>query len=147
MRPVHLLGSIPLANKHDVFEAVADTLRNHVTRVPDGETGKRTGWMRWLREVFELDPQLEPAGTTVKTHATGYTFGQFRPKPGVDPETMAFREIGYARFAQESYAEFAKLKAAGRFSPSTRFQVCFPTPIGLCGATSRRNTSAGLSAP
>jgi hypothetical protein len=131
LRPVHLLGSIPLANNREVFEAVADTLRNQVTRVPDGETGKRTGWMRWLREIFALDPQLEPAGTTVKTHATGYTFDQYRPKAGIDPDTMAFREIGYARFARESYPEFARLKAAGRFAPGTRFQVCFPTPIGL----------------
>jgi hypothetical protein len=131
LRPVHLLGSIPLANNREVFEAVANTLANHVTRVPDGETGKRVGWMRWLREVFALDPKLELSGTTVKTHAAGYTFEQFRPKPGVDPQTMSFREIGYARFAQESYAEFAKLKAAGRFAPGTRFQVCMPTPIGL----------------
>jgi hypothetical protein len=130
LRPVHLLGSIPLANNREVFEAVADTLGRRVSRVPDGETGKRTGWMRWLREVFEHDPQLELAGSTVKTHATGYTFEQFRPKPGVDPKTLAFREIGYARFARESYAEFAKLKAAGRFAPGTRFQVGLPTPIG-----------------
>ena len=130
MRPVHLLGSIPLANNHEVFEAVADTLRNHVTRVPDGETGKRTGWMRWLREVFELDPELELSGSTARTHATGYTFEQFRPKSGIDPETKSFREIGYARFAKESYAEFARLKAAGRFAPGTRFQVGLPTPIG-----------------
>ena len=131
MRPIHLLGSIPLRSNREVFDAVADTLGPLVTRVPDGETGKRTGWMRWLREIFADDPQLELSGGTVKTHATGYTFEQFRPKSGVDPDKLAFREIGYARFAKESYAEFAKFKKAGRVAPTTRFQVCFPTPIGL----------------
>ncbi len=131
MRPVHLLGSIPLASNREVFETVAGTLGPHLTRMPDGETGKRTGWMRWLREVFDGDPQLEPSGGSVKTHATGYTFEQFRPKAGVDPKTVRFREIGYARFAKESYAEFSKLKQAGRIAPGVRFQVGLPTPIGL----------------
>ena len=131
MRPVHLLGSIPLSNNSEVFEAIATTLSGHVTRVPDGETGKRTGWMRWLREVFALDPQLELSGSSVKTHATGYTFEQFRPKAGVDAGAMRFREIGYAGFAKASYPLFAAMKQAGRFAPGTRFQVCMPTPIGL----------------
>lgn len=131
MRPVHLLGSIPLANNREVFEAIAETLGKHVTRMPDGETGKRTGWMRWLREVFEQDPQLELSGGSVKTHATGYTFQQFRPKPGIDINSVQFREIGYARFAKDSYTEFSKLKKAGRIAPGIRFQVAFPTPIGV----------------
>ena len=131
LRPVHLLGSIPLGSNREVFEAVADTLGQHVTRIPDGETGKRTGWMRWLREVFEQDPQLELSGGSVKTHATGYTFQQFRPKPGADVRALRFREIGYARFAKDSYAEFARLKQAGRIANAVRFQVAFPTPIGV----------------
>ena len=131
LRQVHLLGSIPLSNNREVFETVATTLGDLVKRMPDGETGKRTGWMRWLREIFADDPQLELAGETVKTHATGYTFEHFRPKAGVDPKTMQFREIGYAKFAKDSYKEFAALKQAGRIPAATRFQVCFPTPIGL----------------
>jgi len=46
VKPVHLIGSIPLADARTVFRAVAGTLGGEVARIPDGETGARSRWNR-----------------------------------------------------------------------------------------------------
>ena len=41
-RNVHLVGSVPLANAHEVFVTVSAALGRRLLRIPDGETGERT---------------------------------------------------------------------------------------------------------
>ncbi len=53
---VHLIGSVPLSNAHDVFETVSTALGPRITRLPDGETGERGDWITWLESVFADNP-------------------------------------------------------------------------------------------
>ena len=51
-RNVHLVGSVPLANAHDVFVAVSRALGSRLRRIPDGETGARSDWIAHLEPIF-----------------------------------------------------------------------------------------------
>ena len=73
-----------------------------------------------------------PPAPRSKTHATGYTFGQFRPKArrrsrndGVSRDRLC------ALRPRSSYRGIRQAESGWPLSPGTRFQVCFPTPIGL----------------
>jgi len=132
-RPVHLVGSVPLANEEEVFRTASAILGERVKRLPDGETGVRTGWIGWQRAVFARTPGLEP----VPEHGDGYrgpepryrTSSHFRLRPGVAAGGIAFDDLGYADAALASYATFARLKGEGAIAPATRFLVCLPTPL------------------
>ena len=58
-REVLLVGSVPLGSAEQVFTACADALDGRVKRLPDGETGPRTNWIRsagqsasaWLADI------------------------------------------------------------------------------------------------
>ena len=78
MRQVLLLGSVPLSDSKQVFETVAKIFNGSVKRIPDGETGPRSFWMRWQGAVFSDNPQFELAKTTSTTHAQGYTYQHYR---------------------------------------------------------------------
>ena len=58
--PIHLVGSIPLANAEAVFSTVARILGARVSRIPDGETGERSNWIAWQLPLLQAHPQLEP---------------------------------------------------------------------------------------
>jgi hypothetical protein len=42
---VHLVGSVPLNSAEEVFRRVTGSLGPRIRRLPDGETGDRTGWV------------------------------------------------------------------------------------------------------
>jgi len=44
---VHLAGIIPLGNAEEVFRTTSSILGQCLRRIPDGETGERTRWIRW----------------------------------------------------------------------------------------------------
>jgi hypothetical protein len=121
MRPVHLVGSVPLESAEAVFRAVAGALGTVVRRIPDGETGDRTNWIRYQHSVmadhpaFELDTDNRPPLFRLRAGATD----------------VAFPSLGYAREALRSYETFAALKADGVIPARTRFQVCLPTPVAV----------------
>ena len=48
----HLVGSIPLANTHAPLDTATRVLGKHLQRLPDGETGERSNWIRWQEKVF-----------------------------------------------------------------------------------------------
>ncbi|PVH81589.1 hypothetical protein DL98DRAFT_548379 [Cadophora sp. DSE1049] len=52
-RHVHFLGSVPLASSEDVFQRLTTTLPTQLQRIPDGETGKRKGFVMWQKGIFE----------------------------------------------------------------------------------------------
>src|SRR5713226_5173921 len=60
-RGAHLVGSVPMASSEDVFRAAALILGGHLLRIPDGETGVRSGWIGWQRAVFANHPMFEQA--------------------------------------------------------------------------------------
>ena len=46
---IHLVGSIPLDNTEKVFRNMSKVLGDNLCRLPDGETGKRLGWIKFLQ--------------------------------------------------------------------------------------------------
>jgi len=56
---VHLVGSVPLENSTEVFKLACSLMGQHLNRIPDGETGKRSNWVRWQFNVLANTPNLE----------------------------------------------------------------------------------------
>jgi hypothetical protein len=150
--PVHLVGSVPLSSADEVFRAVTGALGSRIRRLPDGETGDRTGWVGFQVPVlmqhplFELAPSDQPGedqsdvDRVTRAVGTDYTRPFFALRAGADASTLEFGDLGYARAALESYAVFARLKTAGVITPGTRFQVSLPTPLApLVMFVSRRD--------
>jgi hypothetical protein len=123
-RRVHLVGSIPLADSESVFRHVAELLGEHVRRVPDGETGRRSRWNSWTAPTYERTPGLELVPPPP---------GSYTPWPQarltIDAEDLVLARIGFADAALDSYTRFAELKAQGAIPAPVRFQVCLPSPI------------------
>ncbi len=132
-RRAHLIGSVPLQDAGSVFATVTDILGSFCRRIPDGETGERGYWIRWQNGTFANCPGLEAVAVTQSLpgfkDAVKRTF--YRIKPGVDPASIIFGELGYTREALASYAIFSQMTAEGKISPETRFLVALPTPVAL----------------
>ncbi|MBL8380833.1 MAG: hypothetical protein JNM79_23385 [Burkholderiales bacterium] len=142
-RGVHLVGSVPLADRAAVFGCVCEHLGEHIKRLPDGETGTRTNWIAWQGAVFEGMDTL-----VAEEAAQGYIRRpRFRIRPGVDPTSIAFPPLGYAREALASYAEFARGKADGRIPAHMKFLVCLPTPLAPLHSYVAAESMAALEAP
>ena len=65
----------------------------------------------------------------------------YRPKPGADADDVAFDDIGYARNAIASYAEFRKAKDDGLLPAHVRFMIAIPTPFQTPSTRISRRTS------
>lgn len=138
-----LVGSVPLGSAEEVFRAVAQKLGPRIRRIPDGETGDRSGWVGFQIPMLAAHPAFEimpsgPAGSggsdldkVVRAEGEDYSLPVFALRPGARPEDLEFGDLGYARAAIASYATFAQLKDAGVIGPDTRFQVSLPTPLAL----------------
>ena len=61
------------------------------------------------------------------TRADTYT-GRARLREGAGSTDVAFDNLGYADWAEESYVLFPRLKREGVVPESVRFQVCIPDP-------------------
>lgn len=120
-----LVGSVPLTDAREVFRASARSLGRHLRRLPDGETGSRAHWIAWQLGVFRQTPGLHPEMVT-----TGYVQRErFSVMPGVDPRSIRFPALGYARAALDSWQVFRALQDSGEIDRRIRFQVCLPTPL------------------
>ncbi|GAA1723630.1 hypothetical protein [Fodinicola feengrottensis] len=137
---VHLVGSVPLESAEAVFRAAAGTLGPYVRRIPDGETGDRTNWIRYQLSVVADHPSFEPDVDGPPPQP------RFRLRTGVDASGLAFGSLGYARVALRSYETFAALKAAGVVPADTRFQVSLPTPIAIMIAFVTERDQAAVEA-
>jgi hypothetical protein len=126
---VHLVGSVPLASAAEVFRATSEVLGANLLRIPDGETGERTSWVRFQVALLRANPLIEQKPAE-GAGSTGYQPPMFQLRAGADPAELEFPRLGYADSALASYATFAELKAAGVIRPETRFQVSLPTPRG-----------------
>ncbi|MFZ1213788.1 MAG: hypothetical protein WAO13_10435, partial [Pseudolabrys sp.] len=123
MRHIHLVGSVPLADAHEVFATVSEALGPYLKRIPDGETGDRSDWITWLEPVFANNPALEKSDELFRIHATGTARVRYRLRPGKSVRDVTFDNLFYADVAKQSYAEFAALKQAGKIAPNVRFQI------------------------
>ncbi|MGH8702106.1 MAG: hypothetical protein ACREVR_13170 [Burkholderiales bacterium] len=135
-RHAHLVGSLGLKDAETCFATVAEILGERCTRIPDGETGERSYWIRWQQKTFESHPDLELVETAQSL--PGYKDAVKRPfyrlRDGRDPNKLDLGKPGYAEAAIASYAVFMRLADAGKIPAGTRFQVSVPSPIALvCG--------------
>jgi hypothetical protein len=120
---VHLVGSVPLADRTEVFTAVSRAVGPALGFLPDGETGARRSWLPWLEPIFSRHAAFEPTSETyVRVHENRPN-ARYRLRPGVDVRTVRFDKLPFAQIAADSYGEFARLKAQGIIAPRTRFQV------------------------
>ncbi|MEM7118188.1 MAG: hypothetical protein AAF614_37510 [Chloroflexota bacterium] len=124
---VHLVGSVPLENSQTVFSKASEILGQHLRRMPDGETGERTNWISWQKEVFATTPQLEQVKPRDDDY--GRAIPQAKLREGFSANDINFGPLGYSAAALASYADFAQLKAAEAIPANCRFQVCLPTPL------------------
>jgi hypothetical protein len=131
---VHFVGSIPLPDAETVFRTLSAATGPRLKRLPDGETGIRKTWIRFLQQVLADNPAIE-----VASDVPPFQFRQWdgklireiqrlRVKPGasVDPGTI---ETGYADMAIQSWHLFERLQSAGVIPAGVKFQVSLPTPI------------------
>jgi hypothetical protein len=131
---VHFVGSIPLPDSETVFRTLSAACGPHVTRLPDGETGIRKTWIRFLQDVLASNPAIEYA-----TDVPPFRFVQWdgklvreiprlRIKPGAKVDPGSF-QTGYADMAVESWAVFDRLQKQGAIPAKVKFQISIPTPI------------------
>src|SRR6478736_561491 len=95
-RNVHLVGSVPLANAHDVFVTVSAALGPRLLRIPDGETGERIDWIAHLEPVFANHPALEKSDEVFRLHPTAPGRTRYRLKPGASAADVTFENLFYA---------------------------------------------------
>jgi hypothetical protein len=128
--PVHLVGSVRLANEEEVFRAIAAGVATRARRYPDGETGDRHYWIRWQRRIFESNPGLELAGQK-EGWRKDTPLPYYRFRSGVAPGDLSFSSLGYADAAINSYKTFARLQKEGVIPAPVRFMVALPTPVAV----------------
>jgi hypothetical protein len=122
-RSVHLVGSVPLADAHEVFTSVSTALGPYLKRIPDGETGERADWITWLEPVFANDPALEKSDEVFRVHAGAGAHTRYRLKPGKAASDVRFNNLFYADIAKRSYSAFATLKRQSIVPMDCRFQI------------------------
>ncbi|HEX4194620.1 MAG TPA: hypothetical protein VHY80_16040 [Stellaceae bacterium] len=131
---IHFVGSIPLPDSETVFKTLAQSAGAHLARLPDGETGIRKSWIRFLQDVLAENPAIELA-----TDAPPFQFKQWdgkvvreiprlRIKPGQVPASRGF-VTHYGDMAIASWKIFEQMQKAGAIPAGVKFQVSLPTPI------------------
>jgi hypothetical protein len=130
-RGVHLVGSVPLTSAEDVFRTTSAILGERLRRIPDGETGVRTNWIGWQRQVLASNPHLEIVPPDPNAYVPLPHFKLRAPAASGD---IVFDQLGYADAAKASYALFSQLKQEGTTPAHCRFQVSLPTPLAPVAA-------------
>jgi hypothetical protein len=131
---VHFVGSIPLPDTETVFRTLTAATGPYLLRLPDGETGIRKTWIRFLQDVLAENPAIERADDVPPFKFVQWDgklireIPRLRLKPGAVPDPATFR-TGYAEMAIASWAVFDRLQRAGVIPASVKFQVSLPTPI------------------
>jgi hypothetical protein len=134
-RPVvHFVGSIPLPDSETVFRTLAGATGPYVKRLPDGETGIRKTWIKFLQDVLADNPAIELAKDVPPFKFVQWDgkvireIPRLRVKPGMAPDAKNFT-TGYADMAIESFGVFDRLQKAGVIPAGVKFQISIPTPI------------------
>ncbi len=125
-RPVYFVGTIGLDTANDVFAEVGGRLQGHLQQLPDGEVAGRRQWVTYQLPVLRSYSFLRPVPP-----------GRFVPLELSDDFGTAdvrFAELGYAREARTSYADFIAARNRGLIAPGVRFQVGMPTPFAVLRA-------------
>ena len=126
------IGSIGLENAEDVFNTLGKVIGKRAKRYPDGETGTRGYWIRWVNASLANDTQLELIENRMVAGIQDNTQRPFyKLKDGVSADELVLGKFAYAKQAIASYSKFKALKQAGKIPAATRFQVSLPTPMAI----------------
>jgi hypothetical protein len=131
---VHFVGSIPLPDSETVFRTLPGAVGNNLRRLPDGETGIRKSWIRFLQDVLAENPAIELAKDVPPFQFVQWDgkvvreIPRLRVKAGATVKPEGFK-TGYADMAIESFGVFDRLQKSGAIPATVRFQVSLPTPI------------------
>ena len=131
---VHFVGSIPLPDSETVFRTLSKATGPHLTRLPDGETGIRKSWIRFLQDVLAGSSAVEVAKDVPPFKFTQWDgkvvreIPRLRVKPGATIDPAAF-DTGYAAMAINSWKVFERMQKAGEIPAGVKFQISIPTPI------------------
>ncbi len=132
----HLVGSVPLTDPEAVFAKLGPGLGPFVRRMPDGETGRRTDWIGFVRRSLGRNPAFEK-----DIDVPNFQFKQWDGKivmewpllrfaPKADRADVSF-VTGYAADAIASYAVFARARERGIVPAHVKFQICAATPLAI----------------
>ncbi len=127
---IHFVGSIPLPDTETVFRTLSEATGKHLTRIPDGETGIRKTWIRFLQDVLAENPAIELAADVPPFKFVQWDgkvireIPRLRVKPGMTPKAEDFK-TGYADMAIESWAKFETMQKAGTIPPASSFRSAF----------------------
>ena len=131
---VHFVGSIPLPDAETTFRTLAAAAGPYLKRLPDGETGIRKTWIRFLQQVLADNPAIEVAHDVPPFRFTQWDgklireIPRLRVKPGPAPDAASFA-TGYADMAIASWRLFERLQREGVIPAGVKFQVSLPTPV------------------
>ena len=131
---VHFVGSIPLPDAETVFRTLTAATGPYLKRLPDGETGIRKTWIRFLQQVLADNPGIEVASDLPSFKFTQWDgkvlreIPRLRVKPGAQLDPASFN-TGYAAMAIESWRVFDRLQQQGVIPAGVKFQISLPTPI------------------
>jgi hypothetical protein len=131
---IHFVGSIPLSDSETVFRRLAEAAGPYLRRLPDGETGIRKTWIRFLQQVLADNPAIEIAAGVPPFKFTQWDgkllreIPRLRVKPGATPDSATF-DTGYAEMAIASWHLFDRLQQAYAIPAAVKFQISLPTPI------------------
>ena len=89
---VHFVGSIPLPDAETVFRTLGGAAGPHLSRLPDGETGIRKTWIRFLQGVLAENPAIE-----VASDVPPFKFTQWDGKLLREIPRLRLRRRGQAR--------------------------------------------------
>ena len=135
-RNVLFTGSIGLENEDQVFQTLAEKVGGRAKRYPDGETGARYHWVRWLDGTYKANPQFQVHDPDKKVagYKDSHTRAFYVLADGVAPDEVDIGRFGYAEYAIASHRKFQALKKDGAIPPATRFQVSLPTAVAATSA-------------
>src|SRR5579863_9698745 len=115
---LYFAGSVPLPNSDDVFRTLSSEVGQFLRRMPDGETGERTLWIKFQQKMLLEHPAIEldstqPPLPVRQADGTVHRHIQLvRLKPSLDVESVEF-DTGYDRAAVASYQTYRSLRQAG----------------------------------
>lgn len=137
MTPIaHLIGSVPLENADEVFRVVSQSIGQHLKRMPDGETGRRSDWIGFVRRHLGKNPAFEKDESVPWFQFKQWDGKVIREWPllkfkdGTDPASIQL-ETGYAEDAKASFSQFEALQTEGIIPQAVKYQACSATPHAI----------------
>jgi hypothetical protein len=135
-----------LRDADEVFQTVGRLAGDSLTRIPDGERGRRAGWIGAQVPVLMQSPQLSHEVHPPQEYGTGEPRIEFRPREGVAPEELSL-SLPYAEDAIVSHRLMRDFIDRGEIPPGTKLQVSIPTAVATLVAFFARDVQSELLEP